>query len=437
MMEWYWLLAALILPVVGLSMLGIPVAISFLAVNLVAAYNLMGGYHGVLQTVFNATQSISSFALVPVMLFILMGDLFFRTGLAPRVFEAVDALIGRVPARMSIVAVGGGTVFASLSGSSMANTAMMSGTLAPAMFERRYAPSLVYGPIMGAGCLAALIPPSGLAVLLASLAEIPVGPLLIAGILPGLIIALTYVIMILVQVRINPSMAPEDGPGEGFQIGRAIRALISIAPLFLILFAVIGTIVFGLATPTESSALGALSVCVVAMMLGKFTPRIFFDALVSTAKSSALLLIIMLNSTTFAQVLSFSGVSSKAVSFALGFEFGPTEILVVMLVVLLLMGMFLDQTSMMMLTFPIFIPIAMALGYDMIWWGVLVLITLEMGLISPPFGLLLFVLQGTSPVPTSYVTVVKAAMPYFFVQLVTLALVIVFPAIVTWLPSLM
>lgn len=436
-MEWYFIVSAFILGAMVLAALGMPVAIAFVSVNLVAAFTLMGGDVGIQQVIYNSTQSISTFALIPVALFILMGELFFRTGLATRVFDAVELLMGRVPGRLSFVAVSGGTIFATLSGSSMANTAMMGTTLAPTMFEKKYHPNMVYGPIMGAGCIAALIPPSSLAVLLATLGNMNIGNLLIGGIIPGLIIAAAYMALIGVQVVINPDHAPAYDVEIKSWRENFLKAMGELLPMGTIVFAVIGLLVMGVATPTESSAFGVVAVLLVALFKGRVELKTLITSLVASARSTSLLLIILLSSAAFAQLLSFSGASSEAVKFALSFDLGTYEVILMMLVVLLILGMFVDQTSMMMITFPIFLPLVAALKLDMIWFGVMVLITLEMSLITPPLGLLLFVMMGVAPKNTSYWEIIRAAIPYFFIQLAVLLAVVYWPQIVTWLPSKM
>ena len=436
-MDWAYTFALFVGSVLFLGGFGMPVAFAFLTVNLVSAYIVMGGFFGVIQAVSNTSASIASFTLVPVPMFIIMGELFFRTGLAPRVFDALDLLFGRLPGRLSYLTVGGGTIFSALSGSSMANTAMMGSLLVPNMVERKYKSHMIMGPIMAAGGLAVLIPPSGLAVLLGSLANIDIGRLLIAGVVPGLMLAALYALVIYLQVRLDPGAAPSYEVQSIPLLRRLGIVALNILPMGLVVFAVIGMIVLGLATPTESSAFGVLSVLILAALYRKLTWAAIADTLMSSLKTTTMLLLIIMGSATFSQVLAFSGASSSMVNWATGFDAAPLTILFVMLVVLMVLGMFMDQISMLMLSLPVFLPVAAALQFDSIWFGMLVLLALEISLLTPPFGLLLFVMMGAAPPGSSLGTVIRAALPYLACQIALVLLIVAFPAIATWLPSTM
>ena len=215
-MEWYWTLAMLLGAILALMAIGMPVAIAFIAVNVTAAAYYLGGRgdfltvleRGVGVLAGNAFESMTTFALVPIPMFLLMGELFFHTGLANRMFNAVEKLMGRVPARLSYVTVAGGTAFATLSGSSMGSTALLGTLMVPEMSRRGYKKHMSIGPILGTGGLAMLIPPSALAVLLGTLAELDIGKLLVAGIMPGLILAVMYAVLIYVRAKIDPDAAP-------------------------------------------------------------------------------------------------------------------------------------------------------------------------------------------------------------------------------------
>lgn len=206
--EWYTVAGFLVGMVIVLMLLGIPVAFAFLTANFIGAMIFMGGLDEMPQIVVNAVESVTIFALIPVPLFIIMGELFFHTGLAVRVFDALDRCFGRLPGRLSYITVAGGTIFATLSGSTMANTAMMGALMVPEMTARGYKRHMSMGPILGTGGLAMIIPPSALGVLLASLAEIDIGKLLIAGVLPGLVLAILYSVLIYAQVKLDPEAAP-------------------------------------------------------------------------------------------------------------------------------------------------------------------------------------------------------------------------------------
>ncbi|WP_119168437.1 TRAP transporter large permease [Algihabitans albus] len=435
----FWWEAALLLVggLVALMAVGVPVAIAFLAVNILGVLIFMGGMAGVDQLVANASGALTTFTLVPVPLFMIMGELFFHTGLAARVFDALDKCLGGLPGRLSYMTVGGGTVFATLSGSSMANTAMLGSLMVPEMTRRGYKKHMIMGPILATGGLAMIIPPSTLAVLLGSLARLDVGALLIAGLLPGVLLALLYVIVIRVQIARDPEAAPgyaTERPSAG-EIAGAL--LINVLPMGLVVFSVIGLILLGWATPTESAAFGVLSVILLALLYRCLTWSAVVKALKGALAVTAMMFLIILGSSTFSQVLAFSGATSGLLAWATDFEVSRYVMLLGMLLILILLGMFMDQLSMMMLTLPIFIPLVTSLGFDPVWFGILMLLALELSLSTPPFGMLLFVMMGVGPPGTTLGEVALAAAPYIACTLLVMLLLTLFPQIVLFLPQVM
>jgi tripartite ATP-independent transporter DctM subunit len=319
----------------------------------------------------------------------------------------------------------------------MANTAMLGTSLMPHMIKRGYKPHMIMGPILATGGLAMIIPPSSLAVLLGSLARIDVGALLIAGLLPGLALAAMFAAMIRIQLAIDPEAAPGYAT-ERASLAEIARALaVDVLPMGIVVFAVVGLILLGWATPTESAAFGALSVVVLAVAYRQLTWEAVIKAMKGTLSVSAMMLMIIVGSTTFSQILAFSGASSGLIEFATAFELGAAAMLVAMLLVLIVLGMFMDQLSIMMLTLPIFMPLAGLYGYDPVWFGVVMLLALELSLATPPFGLLLFVMVGVSPRGTTIGQVASAAFPYICCTLLLIALLVLFPELATWLPGLM
>ncbi|MGI3163522.1 TRAP transporter large permease [Pseudooceanicola sp. 200-1SW] len=435
-MEWYSATALLLGGLLFLMFLGMPVAIAFLAINTLGVLVFMGGFGGIDQLVANATDSVTTFSLVPVPLFTIMGELLFHTGLAVRVFDALDMCFGRLRGRLSYMTVGGGTLFATLSGSSMANTAMLGSTLMPDMLRRGYKPHLIMGPIIATGGVAMIVPPSSLAVLLGSLARIDVGGLLIAGLIPGLILMALYVAVIRISIALDPDAAPSYDV-ERPPLKTILRTLaVNVLPMSLVVFSVIGLILLGWATPTESAAFGAVSVGVLALCYGKLSVAVLVKAMMGTLKVSGMMLMIIIGSTTFSQLLAFSGASSGMISFATGFDLGHYGMLAAMLAVLLVLGMFMDQLSIMMLTLPIFMPLTQMYGIDPVWFGVVLLLALEMSLATPPFGLLLFVMAGVAPKGTTLGQIARAVMPYLACSILLILALVFWPGLATWLPGM-
>ena len=435
-MSWYEAALLMIGLAMFLMMLGLPVAFAFVSTNVIGAYIFMGGTRGLEQVVSNMSSSVSSFILVPVPLFLLMGDLMVNTGLAKRMMDGFDRLIGKVPGRLCFVSIGAGTVFGALSGSAIASTAMLGSTLVPEMIRRGYKKHMAMGPVLGAGGLDILIPPSALAVLLGSVANIDIGRLLIAGIVPALILAVMYVAVIIIQLKMDPSGAPSyDLPPVPLR-ERIVSALVNIAPLGLVIFCVCGLIIMGIATPTESAAFGVLSVLFLAAVFRCLTWRAIRDSLGGSMKVSVMLFTIILGSLTFSQVLAFSGASSGMVNWALGFNMPPTVLLSVMLGIVVFLGLFIDEVSQIMLTIPLYMPIVKTLGLDPIWFGTLMMLCMVIGALSPPFGLQLFVMMGVGPKGTTLGEVSWAAAPYMLSQVILVALIIAFPWIATVLPNI-
>ena len=421
---------AVFLLVIALMALGVPVAFAFLAANLVGAWLIMGGdWSGPLQMVDNSTSLITSFTLVAVPMFVFMGALLFHSGLALRVFDALETLFGRLPARLSYITVAGGATFSTLTGSTMANTAMLGSLMIPEMTRRGYAPHMSIGPIIGTGGLAMLIPPSSLGVLLGSLAGLPIGALLIAGIIPGLVLAVGYSLVIYVQAKLNPASAPSYGV-QRVSVPRRVKLLtFNILPLGLVVFCVVGFIVLGLATPSEAAAFGALSVAVLAALARKLTVKALRASLASTVRISGMVFLLILSSSVFSQLMAFSGASTAMVDWSIGLEAGPYAKLLLMFALMLLLGMFMDQISILLLTIPVFFPLAASMGFDAVWFGVVVLLALEMSLTTPPFGLLLFLMQSVAPKGVTLGQVIRAALPYLACDALLLGVLILFPAI--------
>ena len=435
--EWYGIAGFLVGMVVVFMLLGIPVAFAFLTANIIGAMIYMGGLGAMPQIVVNAVESVTIFALIPVPLFIIMGELFFHTGLAIRVFDALDLCFGRLPGRLSYITVVGGTIFATLSGSTMANTAMMGSMMVPEMTSRGYKKHMSMGPILGTGGLAMIIPPSALAVLLASLAEIDIGKLLIAGVLPGLVLAVLYSILIYAQVKFDKDAAPAYVV-ETTSFGRVLLALVvNVLPMGFVVFCVIGLIILGIATPTESAGFGALGVVILAALYRVLSWDVVVKSFAGSVRVTAMVLLIILASSTFSQLLAFTGASAGLIDWATKVDLAPIVMLLIMFGVLLVLGMFMDQVSMMLITVPIFFPLAQTLQFDLVWFGLVMLLALEISLTTPPFGLLLFVMMGVAPRGTTLWQVAMAAAPYIGCALIVLVLLILFPGLALYLPSLM
>lgn len=443
-MEWFEALFFLLGMILFFMALGVPVALAFLAANMIGAVVFMGGRgtldvqaaRGIGQLANNAIPTITSFNLMPVPMFLLMGEIFFFTGLANRMFSAVDRLMGKLPARLSFVTVAGGTAFATLSGSSMGSTALLGSLMVPDMQRRGYKKHMAIGPILGTGGLAMLIPPSALAVLLGTLADLDIGALLIAGVLPGILLAVFYCILILGMALADPEAAPAYEVENTDWSEKARLLFLDVVPMVSIVIGVILVIMFGVATPSESAAFGCLGVIILAALYRCLTWDGIVKSVTGALKVTTMALLIIFGSATFSALLAFSGASSGLINWATGFDLSPTTMLILMFCILLVLGMFMDQLSMMLLTVPIFFPLAQSLGFDLIWFAVIILLALEISFTTPPFGLLLFVMKGVSPPHTTMRDIYVAALPFMGCAVLLAVLLVFFPWIALWLPSL-
>ena len=475
-MEWYLALILLLGTVCIAMFLGLPVAFAFFATNILGTYIFVGGTLGLEEMPKEFQAAVTKFVLTPIALFLLMGEILLHTGVAFKAIGAIDRLIARIPGRLAVVSIAGGTIFSSLSGSSIANTAILGSVLLPDMVKRGYAPTFAMGPIMAVGGIAVLIPPSALAVLLASLADQSIAKLLIAGIVPGLLMALLFFAYVIGRSMANPSLAPGyaldvshlDQPvtfelrlggrtrfarsydGSSRQaLNRWLPFCIYIMPLFMIFVVVVGSIFLKLAAPTEAAALGciaAFAACYLFRLFknvirisgvdgADFTWREIWKALMETAKINTMILFIIAGSLVFTQALEISGATQGLLREVLAFQMTPLTAMALMMLVLLFLGAFMDQVSMVLLTLPFFMPLAQAQAIDPIYLMVLMLIVMEISLLTPPFGLLLYVMKGVAPFKVTLGQVVRAATPFILIKLFVLALLILFSDLATWLPS--
>jgi tripartite ATP-independent transporter DctM subunit len=317
---------------------------------------------------------------------------------------------------------------------------MLGSTLLPDMLKRGYHPSLAMGPIMASGAIAMLIPPSALAVLLGSLAGISIAQLLVAGILPALILASLFCLYIVVRATMNPGLAPLTQADDRARLtlrdrwAPFVRYVLPLSGIFVV---VIGGLLAGLATPTESAALGCVAAVIAAAAYRSLTWAGLKKALMETVKIAVMILFIIVAAQTFSQILSFSGATGGLIRTVRDMGLDPSTVLIAIILILLFLGCFIDQVSMMMVTIPIFIPLANEVGIDLLVLGVIYLLTMEIGLLTPPFGLLLFVMKGVAPPAITMPQIYRAVTPFVLIKLAVLALIVLLPQIGTMLPEAM
>ncbi len=436
-MEWWLVLLIIFGSFIILMLAGMPVAFSFMLINIVGVFLLWGGVSGLRQLILSIFESVTFFAMLPVPLFILMGEILFRSGMGTRMLDALERLLGRLPGRLSLVAVGGGVLIGVLSGNSWASTAMLGSLLVPEMEKRGYKKPMTLGPIMGSGVLAIIIPPSGMAVVLAGLAGISVSGLLMAGVIPGLVMAAFFAIYIIGRCVLQPDIAPAYAVVRLSLSERLTPAIRYVLPLGVIVFSVIGLMLLGLATPSEAAAFGALSTFVLAAAYRSLTWGAVKTAFAGTLSTTIMIFMIFCGSTAFSQILAYSGATKGMIELAVSLPVAPIILLIGTQLIVVFMGMFMDQMSILMITLPIFMPICGVLGFNPLWFGLMMLINMGIANLSPPFGVLLFVMKGVSPPGTTMGDIYRAAIPFVIMDFIVILLVMVFPPIATWLPSIM
>lgn len=434
-MEWYVALILILGIFAVLAALGLPIAFAFLASIIVSsmfAIDFVAGPELVISHVF---ESLAQFSLVPVPLFILLGELLFQSGLATRAVESFGRLLGRLPARESFLALGSGGIFSALTGSTMANTALLGSMLAPQMRERGYSKQLTYGPILAAGGLAMIIPPSNLAVIYGSYAGVSISALLVAGIGPGLLLLTLYSALMVLIVYLSPSKAPPPHVPQISAREKLVTFFVDLAPLGAIIFLVTGLIVLGIATPTESAALGALGAFVLVAGYKRLSWSVIHAALASTVKLTGMIFLILAGAVGFSQLLAFTGVTREIVGIVVALEASPTLVFFLMIAIVLVLGSFMESVPIIMIVTPIFVPVVDLMGWDPVWFAILVLMSLQVGLTTPPFGMLLFVLKGVVGRDATMGDMYKAAAPFILCDLLLMFAIWQWPAIATWLPS--
>ena len=450
MMEWYTALILLLGIVCFFLFLGLPVAFAFMAANIFGTALFIGGLATMgdwtiaalsLQSMPMEFHEAISYSLATIALFLLMGEILLETGVAFKAIGAIERMIARVPGRLAIV----------------------------------------MGPIMAVGGIAMLIPPSSLAVLLASIAQKSVALLLVAGIIPGFLMALSFFAYVIIRCTLNPDLAPAYDPDTSYldrpltiavntrrgtiwtrtyegrwlrMLNRLLPTLVYILPLFSIFVVVVGSIFTNWASPTEAAAMGCLAALGACLFFRLFKNKITITgiegadfgwaeigkALMETAKVNTMIIFIIAGSLVFTQAMAVSGATQGLLQALTALDLSPMSVVLFMILILLFLGAFMDQVSMLLLTLPFFLlgptSLQAIYGIDPIWLMVLILITMEIGLLTPPFGLLLFVMRGVAPDGITIGQIINSALPFILIELAVLALLIFVPSVATWLPNL-
>jgi len=422
---------ALVILVVML-VFGLPVALAMAVSGAVGLY-LFGGLPillGILQT--TPLSTANDYEIITIPMFILMAEFVIISGVADDLFKAATVWVGRIRGGVAMATALAGAGFGAISGSSTAAAATLSSTSIPAMLKEGYEPKLACGVVAISGTLAMLIPPSIALILYGIIADIPVGALLIGGVIPGLMVTATIIITVAILVWLRP----EDAPlGRAYSWGEKFASLKRIGLVVLLFFAVTGTIYSGIATPTEASGIGAFAAMLIAAWERKLTPSAAWHALRSAAQTTCMILFIILGAHVFGYFFTLTRVTNDITTFVGGLEMSRWWILTIILIGYLILGFFMDQIAILILTVPIMLPLIRDLGFDPVWFGVLVVVTAEVGMVTPPLGMNVFVVARYTRRPIGQIF--RGVAPHVWAHLVVIAILAAFPAITLWLPSTM
>ncbi|PJK28018.1 TRAP transporter large permease [Minwuia thermotolerans] len=420
---------------VVMLILRLPIGIALILVSFGGIYVLIGGRPawGILSAVpydFAAKWTLSS-----VPMFLLMGFVSYHAGLTKSLFDACRSWMARVPGGLAIASVVGSAGFAAVTGSSVACAAAMGRIAVPEMIAKRYDAALATGTIAAAGTLGALIPPSILLILFGVFAEVPIGKLFIGGVGAGLLTAFAYVMVIYVRTKLNPSLAPAlDAPPP---MKERLAHLAETWPIIAILVVVIGGIFVGFFTATEAGAIGAFAAIVISMLKRSLTREAFWNAIIETLTTTGALFLIAVGANLLTRFLALSGSGELIASSILGLEADPLLLILGISMLYLLLGMFLDPLGAMLLTLPVVLPVLERSHVDLIWFGVYLVKFLEIGMITPPIGLNVFVIKGVVGNLASLTTIFRGIMWFLMADAVVVTLLIAFPGIITYLPAMM
>ena len=388
----------------------------------------------------NFLSVMKNYILLAIPLFVLMGNIMERSGASEKLFGAIYILSGRLPGGLAVATTILATIFAACTGVVGASVVTMGVLSLPAMLKRGYDKYLVSGLICAAGCLGVLIPPSIMIVIYGPVAGIPVGKLFMAAIGPGLSLSAGYIIYILIRCYINPKLGPPMTVEELAAISRKEKINIifsSFLPPVVIILAVLGTIFFGVAAPTEAAAAGAFAAMLLSVIYKRFKLSMIGEAAESTLKTTSMILTMTAGAVLFVSTFMSMGGGEVVERIILGLPFGKWSIFLLMLVVVFILGMFLDWVAIVLLVVPIYTPIAAKLGFDQIWFATMVILNLQLSYLTPPFALATFYYRGIAPKEITMQDIYVSVLPYIGIQIIVFTLCVLIPEIILWLPSKM
>jgi tripartite ATP-independent transporter DctM subunit len=434
-MTWWALLLGAFGLILALFASGLPVFACFLLANVVGVLMLMGpaGLGLFANSILDTTTTE---ALVAVPLYVLLGELLFRTGGITTLYVSLNRLIGAIPGRLYVIATMLAAFLGAVSGSAMASVAMLGRFVYPTMIQRGCDRRLSIGTILAGATLDPIIPPSVLAIILATLANISIASFLVAGIIPGLLLASLFALYAVARTVLDPALDAPVDPRPPSERGwwPVLQSILQILPLCFIIFLVLGLIILGVAQPTEAAAAGIIGIVLIAAATRSISWTMIYQACYGAAVTTATILVILASAKLFSQLLAYTGATAGLIGLVSDLEVNRWIVFIIMMATVFVFCMFMDQLALMLIAVPVYSPLIAHLGFDPIWFWMLFLINITLGGITPPFGYTMFVFKSVAP-DVPLMEVYRAAWPMVWIAVLGMVLMTVFPQIVTWLPS--
>ena len=430
-----WMLGLLIV----LILLGTHIGVALAVCSGLGVWLMLGSFEAAVSilgnTAFEAVRK-DVFAVIP--LFVLMGDFISRSGAASDLYRICDRTLQRLPGRLAIATIAGNTVFAAVTGVSIAAAAAFSRIAYPEMKKVGYKQTFALGAVAGSACLGMLIPPSVLLIVWAILTEMSVGALFIAGIVPGILLALLFSSYVIIAAILRPEIAPAfEEPLVPLTLEELRSELIGGIGILFLIFLVIGGIWTGFFTPTEAAGFGAIGALLIGIAKG-MTVRDIVAAIYQAGRTTAPIMFLLITAQMYSRLLALGGAVNFIQGLFLGAGFEPWMLIALMMLVWIILGMLIDSVSIILLTVPIFVPIALTLGVDPLAFAIFGILVIEAGLLTPPFGLLVYTVRGSVTDPTATLgKIFIGSTPYFLLILLAALIVLFVPALASWLPNYM
>lgn len=415
-----------------LLVLGAPISFALLLSGAVGLY-IVGGIPlllGFLDTV--PLSGATSYELITIPMFLVMAELIIISGISKALFDTVAKWVGRLPGGLGVATAFAGAGFGALCGSSSASAATLAAASVPSMIEHKYEPKLAAGVVAISGTLAMLIPPSIALILYGFVANVSIGKLLIAGIVPGLMVAALIAATVLFLAFLDPSVAPR---GPRYTWGERFRSLSVVGPAAVLVLMVTGSIYLGFATPTEASALGALGALVLTILSGTATVANLFEAFARATRTSCMILLIILAGHIFGYFFAITQTTTAVVEWVGNTGLPPLAVMALILLLVMFLGCFIDGLTIIILTVPLLLPIVVTMGYDPIWFGIILVVTAEVGMVTPPLGINVFVVASYTKLPVE--DVFRGVVPHIIAHVLIIAVFLLFPQLILWVPERM